>query len=75
MSEIGVLNRKERVGTAAIHLTPRERSLHYLLAANTGRGLRAKLQNDWRRSRFIASTPRRGDRFLPMFNVDAPPRA
>ena len=34
------------------------------------RALRAKLQNDWRRPRFIATVPGKGYRFLPQ--VDAP---
>jgi DNA-binding winged helix-turn-helix (wHTH) protein len=29
------------------------------------RNLRAKLQNDWRRPRYIATVPGRGYRFLP----------
>src|SRR5918911_4688843 len=32
------------------------------------RSLRAKLQNDWRRPRFIATVPGKGYRFLPVFN-------
>jgi two-component system, OmpR family, alkaline phosphatase synthesis response regulator PhoP len=32
------------------------------------RGLRAKLQNDWRRPRFIATVPGKGYRFLPRFS-------
>ena len=35
------------------------------------RALRAKLQNDWRRPRFIATVPGRGYRFLPTFSSDA----
>jgi DNA-binding response OmpR family regulator len=35
------------------------------------RGLRAKLQNDWRRPRFIATVPGQGYRFLPTFTTDA----
>jgi len=31
------------------------------------RNLRAKLQNDWRKPRFIATVPRRGYRFIPTF--------
>ena len=31
------------------------------------RGLRAKLQNDWRKPRFIATVPGKGYRFLPTF--------
>jgi len=31
------------------------------------RNLRAKLQNDWRKPRFIATVPGRGYRFLPVF--------
>jgi len=39
------------------------------------RSLRARLQNDWRRPRFIATVPGRGYRFLPTFRDDgtAPP--
>jgi two-component system KDP operon response regulator KdpE len=39
------------------------------------RNLRARLQNDWRRPRFIATVPGRGYRFLPTFRDDgtAPP--
>jgi len=36
------------------------------------RNLRARLQNDWRQPRFIATVPGRGYRFLPTFN-DAEP--
>jgi DNA-binding response OmpR family regulator len=32
------------------------------------RSLRAKLQNDWKRPRFIATVPGRGYRFVPMFS-------
>jgi DNA-binding response OmpR family regulator len=32
------------------------------------RSLRAKLQNDWRRPRFIATVPGRGYRFVPVFS-------
>ena len=32
------------------------------------RNLRARLQNDWRQPRFIATVPGRGYRFLPTFN-------
>jgi DNA-binding response OmpR family regulator len=32
------------------------------------RSLRVKLQNDWRRPRFIATVPGKGYRFLPVFN-------
>lgn len=32
------------------------------------RGLRAKLQNDWRRPRFIATAPGQEYRFLPTFS-------
>src|SRR5438876_6243715 len=32
------------------------------------RNLRARLQNDWKRPRFIATIPGRGYRFLPTFN-------
>jgi len=35
------------------------------------RNLRARLQNDWKRPRFIATIPGRGYRFLPTFSVDA----
>jgi DNA-binding winged helix-turn-helix (wHTH) protein len=31
------------------------------------RGLRAKLQNDWRKPRFIETVPGKGYRFLPVF--------
>lgn len=37
------------------------------------RSLRAKLQNDWRRPRFIATVRGQGYRFLPTFSMDAPP--
>ncbi len=40
------------------------------------RNLRARLQNDWRQPRFIATVPGRGYRFLPTFSesgVTAPP--
>ncbi|HEY5629558.1 MAG TPA: hypothetical protein VIR16_08615, partial [Candidatus Limnocylindrales bacterium] len=33
----------------------------------SGVGLRAKLQNDYRRPRFIATVPARGYRFIPTF--------
>jgi DNA-binding response OmpR family regulator len=36
------------------------------------RNLRARLQNDWKRPRFIATIPGRGYRFLPTFTADAP---
>ena len=36
------------------------------------RNLRAKLQNDWRKPRFIATVPGKGYRFLPTFS-DPPP--
>ena len=36
------------------------------------RSLRARLQNDWRRPRFIATVPGRGYRFLPTFREDDP---
>ena len=32
------------------------------------RNLRAKLQNDWRKPRFIATVPGRGYRFVPTFS-------
>jgi DNA-binding response OmpR family regulator len=32
------------------------------------RNLRARLQNDWREPRFIATVPGRGYRFLPTFS-------
>lgn len=32
------------------------------------RNLRARLQNDWRQPRFIATVPGRGYRFLPTFS-------
>jgi DNA-binding response OmpR family regulator len=35
------------------------------------RNLRARLQNDWRQPRFIATVPGRGYRFLPTFTSDA----
>jgi DNA-binding winged helix-turn-helix (wHTH) protein len=34
------------------------------------RNLRARLQNDWRKPRFIATVPGRGYRFLPTFSED-----
>jgi DNA-binding response OmpR family regulator len=34
------------------------------------RGLRAKLQNDWRRPRFIATVPGSGYRFVPVFSAN-----
>ena len=37
------------------------------------RNLRAKLQNDWRRPRYIATVPGRGYRFLPTAPADRPP--
>ena len=37
------------------------------------RNLRAKLQNDWHRPRYIASVPGRGYRFVPT-TADAEPR-
>jgi DNA-binding response OmpR family regulator len=36
------------------------------------RNLRARLQNDWKRPRFIATIPGQGYRFLPTFTNDAP---
>jgi DNA-binding response OmpR family regulator len=39
------------------------------------RGLRARLQDDWRRPRFIAPVPGRGYRFLPTFRDDQAARA
>jgi DNA-binding response OmpR family regulator len=36
------------------------------------RNLRARLQNDWRKPRFIATVPGRGYRFLPTFTGDDP---
>jgi DNA-binding response OmpR family regulator len=35
------------------------------------RNLRAKLQNDWRRPRYIATIPNRGYRFVPTTVDDA----
>ena len=35
------------------------------------RNLRARLQNDWKRPRFIATIPGKGYRFLPTFTTDA----
>jgi DNA-binding response OmpR family regulator len=35
------------------------------------RNLRARLQNDWKRPRFIATVPGRGYRFLPTFTAEA----
>ncbi len=35
------------------------------------RNLRARLQNDWRRPRFIATVPGRGCRFIPTFASDS----
>jgi DNA-binding response OmpR family regulator len=37
------------------------------------RSLRAKLQNDWRKPRFIATVPGKGYRFLPAFSEDTAP--
>ena len=37
------------------------------------RGLRSKLQNDWRRPRFIETVPGRGYRFIPTFTDEAEP--
>jgi DNA-binding response OmpR family regulator len=37
------------------------------------RNLRARLQNDWRQPRFIATVPGRGYRFLPTFNESETP--
>jgi DNA-binding response OmpR family regulator len=37
------------------------------------RNLRAKLQNDWRKPRFIATVPGRGYRFIPTFSDPASP--
>jgi len=34
--------------------------------------LRAKLQNDWRKPRFIATVPGRGYRFVPVFSDPEP---
>jgi len=36
------------------------------------RNLRAKLQNDWRKPRFIATEPGRGYRFVPVFSEERP---
>jgi DNA-binding response OmpR family regulator len=36
------------------------------------RNLRAKLQNDWRKPRFIATVPGRGYRFVPVFSDGEP---
>ncbi len=36
------------------------------------RNLRARLQNDWREPRFIATVPGRGYRFLPTFTANRP---
>ena len=36
------------------------------------RNLRAKLQNDWRKPRFISTVPGRGYRFLPVFTDPTP---
>jgi len=36
------------------------------------RNLRAKLQNDWRKPRFIATVPGRGYRFIPTFSDPEP---
>ena len=38
------------------------------------RNLRARLQNDWRKPRFIATVPGRGYRFLPTFTEEAADR-
>jgi DNA-binding response OmpR family regulator len=37
------------------------------------RNLRARLQNDWRQPRFIATVPGRGYRFLPTFTLEGAP--
>lgn len=37
------------------------------------RNLRAKLQNDWRKPRFIATVPGKGYRFVPVFSDPRPP--
>ena len=37
------------------------------------RNLRARLQNDWRQPRFIATVPGRGYRFLPTFTESGEP--
>ena len=34
------------------------------------RNLRAKLQNNWRKPRFIATEPGRGYRFVPVFTEE-----
>ena len=36
------------------------------------RSLRAKLQNDWHRPRFIATEPGQGYRFVPTFTEQGP---
>ena len=36
------------------------------------RNLRAKLQNDWRKPRFIATVPGQGYRFIPTFSDPVP---
>jgi two-component system, OmpR family, KDP operon response regulator KdpE len=91
--EIDMLKRTVRTGSSELHLTSREHSLLYLLAANAGRvvardeildtlwgpdyvaesnvvdrqirNLRARLQDDWRQPRYIATVPGGGYRFLP----------
>ncbi len=90
--EIDILHRRTRVDGRALHLTPLELSLLYLLAANAGRvltrdeildhlwgddfaaesnvvdrqvrNLRAKLEDDWRRPRYIATVRGKGYRFV-----------
>jgi DNA-binding response OmpR family regulator len=48
----------------------------YIAESNTVdrhiRNLRAKLQNDWRKPRFIATMPGRGYRFVPVFSEPSP---
>ncbi len=39
------------------------------------RNLRARLQNDWKRPRFIATVPGRGYRFLPTFTRETTPES
>ncbi len=39
------------------------------------RNLRARLQNDWKRPRFIATVPGRGYRFLPTFTRETAPES
>jgi DNA-binding response OmpR family regulator len=73
--EIDIVNRQVRAGDSVVHLSGIEQSLLYLLASRGGRvvdrhirSLRIKLQNDYRRPRFIATVAGRGYRFIPTFS-------